>query len=85
MIAGMGSNVSDVHALERAASRAAKGGRLADPILRAEIARAAIDSYASEATRMRYHRRSRGRRRTRRALGAAEISTARNSTSAATN
>ena len=54
MIAGMGSNVSDVHALERAASRAAKGGRLADPILRAEIARAAIDSYASEATRMRY-------------------------------
>jgi acyl-CoA dehydrogenase len=54
MIAGLGSNVSDVHALERAASRAARGGRLADPILRAEIARAAIDSYAAEATRMRY-------------------------------
>ena len=32
----------------------AKGGRLADPILRAEIARAAIDTYASEATRLRY-------------------------------
>jgi acyl-CoA dehydrogenase len=54
MIAGVGSNVSDVHALERAASRQARGGRLADPILRAEIARAAIDSYASEATRLRY-------------------------------
>ncbi len=54
MIAGVGSNVSDVHALERAAIRQARGGRLADPILRAEVARAAIDSYASEATRLRY-------------------------------
>jgi len=54
MIAGVGSNVSDVHALERAAIRQARGGRLADPVLRAEIARAAIDSYAAEATRLRY-------------------------------
>jgi alkylation response protein AidB-like acyl-CoA dehydrogenase len=54
MIAGLGSNVSDVHVLQKAASREARGGRLADPILRAEIARAAIDSYASEATRLRY-------------------------------
>jgi alkylation response protein AidB-like acyl-CoA dehydrogenase len=32
----------------------AKGGKLADPIVRAEIAHAAIDTYASEATRRQY-------------------------------
>ena len=54
MIAGGGSNLFDIHTLDKAAKRAAKGGKLADPILRAEIARAAIDTYASEATRLRY-------------------------------
>jgi acyl-CoA dehydrogenase len=54
MISGIGSNLSDGRALEKAAAAEAKDGRLADPILRAEIARAAIDSYASEATRLRY-------------------------------
>ena len=34
--------------------RRREGGKLADPILRAEIAEAAIDTYASEATRQRY-------------------------------
>jgi acyl-CoA dehydrogenase len=53
MIAG-GGNLYDIHALDRAAAAKAQGGKLADPILRAEIARAAIDAYASEATRQRY-------------------------------
>ena len=53
MIAG-GGNLYDIHALDRAAAAKAQGGKLADPILRAEIARAAIDAYASEATRHRY-------------------------------
>ncbi len=53
MIAG-GGNLYDLHALDRAAAAKAEGGRLADPILRAEIARAAIDTHASEATRQRY-------------------------------
>jgi acyl-CoA dehydrogenase len=53
MIAGGGS-LFDIHALDRAAAAQAAGGKLADPILRAEIARAAIDTYASEATRQRY-------------------------------
>jgi alkylation response protein AidB-like acyl-CoA dehydrogenase len=53
MIAGGGS-LYDLHALDRAAEAKAEGGKLADPILRAEIARAAIDTYASEATRQRY-------------------------------
>ncbi len=54
MIAGGGSNLFDMHALDKAAQRAAGGAKLNDPILRAEIARAAIDTYASEATRLRY-------------------------------
>jgi len=53
MIAG-GGNLYDIHALDRAATTRAGGGKLSDPILRADIARAAIDSYASEATRQRY-------------------------------
>jgi acyl-CoA dehydrogenase len=55
MIAGGGS-LFDIHGLDKAAEAQAKarGGKLADPILRAEIARAAIDTYASEATRLRY-------------------------------
>ncbi len=53
MIAG-GGNLYDLHALNRAAAAQAEGGKLADPILRGEIARAAIDTYASEATRQRY-------------------------------
>ncbi len=56
MIAGGGSNLFDIEALNKAAASAAQrsGGRLADPILRADIARAAVDTYASEATRLRY-------------------------------
>jgi acyl-CoA dehydrogenase len=53
MIAG-GGNLYDIHALDRAAAAKAQRGKLADPILRAEIARAAIDTYASESTRQRY-------------------------------
>ncbi len=53
MIAG-GGNLFDIHALDRAAAAKAERGKLNDPILRAEIARAAIDTYASEATRQRY-------------------------------
>ncbi len=53
MIAGGGS-LFDIHALDRAAQAQARDGKLADPILRAEIARTAIDTYASEATRRRY-------------------------------
>ena len=51
MIAGGGSNLFDSHALDKAA---AKGGRIANPILRAKIAEAAVDTYASDATRQRY-------------------------------
>jgi acyl-CoA dehydrogenase len=54
MIAGGGSNLFDSHALDKAAVKAAKGGRIADPILRAKIAEAAVDTYASDATRQRY-------------------------------
>jgi acyl-CoA dehydrogenase len=56
MIAGGGSNLFDIEALNKAAASAAEssGGRLVDPILRADIARAAVDTYASEATRLRY-------------------------------
>jgi acyl-CoA dehydrogenase len=54
MIAGGGSNLFDIHSLDNAAKKEARRGKLADPILRAEIARAAIDTYASEATRLRY-------------------------------
>ena len=56
MIASGGSNLFDIEALNKAAVAAAEGsgGRLADPILRADIARAAVDTYASEATRLRY-------------------------------
>ncbi len=53
MIAG-GGNLFDIHALDRAAAAKAERGKLNDPILRAKIARAAIDTYASEATRQRY-------------------------------
>jgi acyl-CoA dehydrogenase len=53
MIAG-GGNLYDIHALDTAAKAQARGGKLVDPILRAEIARTAVDSYASEATRLRY-------------------------------
>src|SRR6202044_2693592 len=38
----------------KAAKAAAPHGHLMDPIVRAEIARAAVDTYASEATRLRY-------------------------------
>ena len=54
MIAGGGSGLFDIEALDKAAKTAAWRGRLADPILRAEIATAAIDTRASEATRLRY-------------------------------
>jgi acyl-CoA dehydrogenase len=53
MIAG-GGNLYDIHALDQAAAAKGQGGKLADPILRAEIARTAIDAYAGEATRQRY-------------------------------
>ena len=53
MIAGGGS-LYDIHALDRAAASQAKGSKLINPILRAEIARTAVDTYASEATRQRY-------------------------------
>jgi acyl-CoA dehydrogenase len=52
MIAGGGS-LFDIHALDREAASHAKGAKLTNPILRAEIARTAVDSYASEATRQR--------------------------------
>ena len=54
MIAGGGSNLFDSHALDKAATKAAKGGCIADPILRAKIAEAAVDTCASDATRQRY-------------------------------
>ena len=54
MIAGGGSNLFDSHALDKAAAQAAGQGRLTDPILRAKIAEAAVDTYASDATRRRY-------------------------------
>ncbi len=55
-ISGGGLNVFDNEALDKAARAAAKaaGGRLPDPVLRADIARAAIDSYAAAATVQRY-------------------------------
>src|SRR6202453_3132830 len=53
MIAG-GGNLYDLHALDRTAAAKAEGGKLIEPILRTEIARAAIDTYASAATRQRY-------------------------------
>ena len=55
-ISGGGLNVFDNEALNKAAAAAAKaaGGRLPDPILRADIARAAIDSYAATTTVRRY-------------------------------
>ena len=53
MIAGGGS-LYDIHALDREAASQAEGAKLINPILRAEIARTAVDSYASEATRQRY-------------------------------
>jgi acyl-CoA dehydrogenase len=54
MIAGGGSSLFDIEALNKAAKAASPHGHLMDPILRAEIARAAVDTYASEATRQRY-------------------------------
>jgi acyl-CoA dehydrogenase len=54
MIAGGGSSLFDIEALNKAARSARDGGRLVGPVLRADIARAAIDTYASEATRLRY-------------------------------
>jgi alkylation response protein AidB-like acyl-CoA dehydrogenase len=54
MIAGGGSSLFDIEALNTAAKAASPHGHLMDPILRAEIARAAVDTYASEATRLRY-------------------------------
>jgi acyl-CoA dehydrogenase len=54
MIAGGGSNLFDSHALDHAAAEAAAAGRLKDPFLRAKLAEAAVDTYASDATRRRY-------------------------------
>jgi acyl-CoA dehydrogenase len=54
MIAGGGSNLFDITSLDAAARRVANGGKLGNAVLRAEIARAAIDTHASEATRLRY-------------------------------
>jgi len=56
MIARGGSNLFDPEELDMAAAMKAKqtGGRLADEVLRAEIARAAIHTHAFEATRLRY-------------------------------
>ncbi|MFZ0210065.1 MAG: acyl-CoA dehydrogenase family protein, partial [Roseiarcus sp.] len=54
MIAGGGSSLFDIEALNKAAKAASPHGHLGDAILRAEVARAAIDTYASEATRLRY-------------------------------
>jgi alkylation response protein AidB-like acyl-CoA dehydrogenase len=54
MIAGGGSSLFDSHALDKAAAKAASEGRLSDPILRAKIAEAAVDTYASDATGRRY-------------------------------
>jgi alkylation response protein AidB-like acyl-CoA dehydrogenase len=48
------SSLFDIEALNKAAKAKTLRGRLIDPVLRAEIARAAIDTYASEATRLRY-------------------------------
>ncbi len=50
MIAGGGSNLFDSHALDKAAAQV----RPKDPILRAKIAEAAVDTYAFDATRRRY-------------------------------
>jgi acyl-CoA dehydrogenase len=55
-ISGGAFSLFDNEALNKAARAAAKasGGRLPDPVLRADIARAAIDAYASAATMQRY-------------------------------
>jgi acyl-CoA dehydrogenase len=55
-ISGGGLALFDSEVLNKAARAAAKtaGGRLRDPLLRADIARAAIDTYASAATAQRY-------------------------------
>jgi acyl-CoA dehydrogenase len=55
-ISGDGLALFDIEALNKAAAAAAKasGGRLRDPVLRADIARAAIDTFASAATLQRY-------------------------------
>ena len=52
IIAGGGS-LYDIHALDRELL-AGQGRKLTDPILRAEIARTAVDTSASEAARQRY-------------------------------
>ena len=54
MIAGGGQPLRHPCARPGGRARRRKGGKLADPILRAEIARTAVDTYASEATRQRY-------------------------------
>jgi acyl-CoA dehydrogenase len=54
MIAGGGSNLFDIHALDKAAAKAASAGLLKDPILRAKLAETAVDTYAADATRRRY-------------------------------
>jgi acyl-CoA dehydrogenase len=55
-ISGDGLALFDNEALNKAARAAAAqaGGRLPDPVLRADIARAAIDTFASAATLRRY-------------------------------
>lgn len=56
MIARGGSNLFDAEELDAAAAKAAAatGGRLSDELLRAEIAGAAVNTLAFEATRLRY-------------------------------
>jgi acyl-CoA dehydrogenase len=54
MIGGGGSSLFDSHALDKAAAKAHAEARLRDPILRAKIAEAAVDTYASNATQRRY-------------------------------
>jgi acyl-CoA dehydrogenase len=54
VIAGAGSSLFDIEALNKAAKRAASRGLLLDRVLRADVARVAIDTYASKATRLRY-------------------------------
>lgn len=55
-IARGGSNLFDPAELDAAGAAAARrtGGRLSDEVLRAEIARAAVNTHAFEATRLRY-------------------------------
>jgi acyl-CoA dehydrogenase len=56
MIARGGSNLFDIHELDTAAAASAgsSNGRLEDEVLRAQIARAAVNTHAFEATRLRY-------------------------------